>query len=79
MMTAPNDAPLYIRPLNKVEEGPFTIEEAIAAARKHLYVSPADASRIAEDYRAGSQGPWHVVYGFFDCTIRVGSDLRLAA
>lgn len=67
--------PLYVQALNKAQEGPYTLEEALSAAKGHHYISDSEKDRVVADYEAGGAGPWHFQYGFKDITIRVGPEV----
>lgn len=61
---------LYVCPLNKAYEGPYSVEEAFKAAAGHAYVHEEEADRIRAEIAANKPGPWHFVYGFKSVTIQ---------
>tara|TARA_Y100000815_G_C13261501_1_gene469423 strand:- start:90 stop:557 length:468 start_codon:yes stop_codon:yes gene_type:complete len=61
---------LYVCPLNKAYEGPYSTEEAFKAAAGHAYVREEEADRIRAEIAANKPGPWHFVYGFKSVTIQ---------
>jgi hypothetical protein len=65
--------PLYVQPLNKAQEGPYTLTQALISAKGHHYISDREIERMKSDYEEGGTGPWHFSYGFISTTITVGA------
>lgn len=66
--------PLYVQPLNKAQEGPYTLEQALKAVKGHHHISDSERDRMTADYETGGSGPWHFSYGFVSSTITVGAE-----
>lgn len=64
---------LYVQPLNKAQEGPYTLTQALIAAKGHHYISDSEITRMTSDYEGGGTGPWRFSYGFASTTITIGA------
>jgi hypothetical protein len=54
----------FVRKHCDLNNAPISLEEALALASRHIYVSEKDRAQIRSQHKDGSRSQWTITYGF---------------